>query len=181
MPTSQSLPAFHRWLLGCTRACQSACAIVIHGGQTDATPQLSSRIAAYLNEYDGEGEGRWITIPPELVGTIANDPSQRALLGIGEGCDNCPPSSPCGLKKTLAALANHGYVVLDSPLAAAATRGMEQTCHVGIGLPPDGLDDCHLIVNPTLFQADCIPQVIADVYLEWFACESRKPQRTEVL
>jgi hypothetical protein len=178
MPTTQSLPAFHRWLLGGAAACQGACAIVIHRGPADATPQLAPRIAAHLNEYDGEGEGRWISIPAEMVGTIANDPAQRALLGIGEGCANCPPASPCGLKKTLAALAKHGHVVLESPLAAAATHGVEQVFHVGVGLPPDGLEDCHVIINPELFQADCIPQVIADVYLEWFACASRQPQRT---
>ncbi len=181
MPATQSLPAFHEWLLVVVPEPTASCSIVLHGPASSGAPRIAEKIAVYLNEYDAEADGHWLAVPAELVATIAADPSQRALLGIGDGCGNCPPTSPCGLKKTLAALATRGHVVLDSPLGAAATRGMENVFHAGIGLPPDGLDDCHLIVNPALFPATCIAQVIADVFLEWLACEDRQAARFERL
>jgi hypothetical protein len=177
MPSPPTLSDFHRWLLGESGACGSTAAIVLHLGPTVAAKHLSARIATYLNEYDGDSEGRWFAIPGDLVAAIASDAPHRALLGLGEGCINCPPASPCGLKKTLAALAGLGHVILDSPLAAAATREMQGVFHVGVGLPPDGLDDCHVIVNPEIFPNQCLPQVIADVFLEWFACDQRGTPR----
>jgi hypothetical protein len=171
----KTLP-FHEWLLSTADESASASSIVLHGA-TNA--RLAAAIACYLNEYDDEGDGRWISIPPELVAGIAADPSQRALLGIGESCVNCPPTSLCGQKKTLAALALRGHVVLDSPLAAAAAGELENTFHAGIGMPANGMDGCHLIVNPELLPENCIAHVVADVFLEWLACEDRRSARFE--
>jgi len=167
---------FHEWLLSTADESASASSIVLHGA---ADARLAAAIACYLNEYDDEGDGRWISIPPALVAGIAADPSQRALLGIGDSCSNCPPTSLCGLKKTLAALAVRGHVVLDSPLAAAAAGVLENTFHAGIGTPANGMDGCHLIVNPELFPESCIANVIADVFLEWLACEDRRSAKFE--
>jgi len=165
---------FHQWLLAAAPETPLACSIVLHGTPPPLSPRLCADIATYLNEYDEAGDGRWLALQPDLVPLIADDPRHRHLLGLEEETDANLPSQPFGAQRALAALATRGHVVLDSPLASAATRGLKNVFHVGIGLPPDSLSECHIILNPGLFQITCLPQIVGDVFLEWLNSQSRK-------
>ena len=151
-----------------------ACSIVLHGSPPPLNPRLSSGIVSYLNEYDDDGEGRWLVLQPDLVPLIADDPRHRHLLGLEDDAEPYLLSHPFGIQRALAALAARGHVVLDSPLASAATRGLKNVFHVGIGLPPDSLAECHIILNPELFQISCLPQIVGDVFLEWLNSHGRR-------
>ena len=165
---------FHQWLLATAPESLVACSIVLHGTPPPLSQRLCAGIAAYLNEYDDAGDGRWLALQPDLVPLIAEDPRRRHLLGLEEETDQHRSSQPIGVQRTLAALAARGHVVLDSPLASAATRGLKNVFHVGIGLPPDSLTECHIILNPGLFQITCLPQIVGDVFLEWLNAQGRK-------
>jgi hypothetical protein len=88
---------------------------------------------------------------------------------------------PIGVQRVLKAIAARGHVVMDSPLASAATRGLDNVFHVGIGLPPDSLSECHIILNPDLFQIACLPQIVGDVFLEWLNSQGRKLESLHTL
>jgi len=174
MSAVPSIALFHQWLLAAAPDSPPACSIVLHGTPPSLSLRLWSDIAAYLNEYDDAGDGRWLALQPELVPLIAEDPRHRHLLGLKEEAAPNPHSQPFGVQRALTALAIRGHLVLDSPLAAAATRGLKNIFHVGIGLPPDGLTECHIILNPGLFQITCLPQIVGDVFLEWLNAHDRK-------
>ncbi|MCX6876193.1 MAG: hypothetical protein NTW21_20660 [Verrucomicrobia bacterium] len=176
MPAVPSISLFHQWLLAAAPASPVACSIVLHGTPVAISTRLASGIAAYLNEYDDDGDGRWLAVPPELVPLIADDPGHRHLLGLEDESEHYLPTSPFGIQRALAALAVRGHIVLDSPLASAATRGLKNVFHVGIGLPPDSLAECHIILNPGLFQIPCLPQIVGDVFLEWLNYQDRKTE-----
>jgi hypothetical protein len=174
MPAVPSITLFHQWLLAAAPESPVACAIVLHGTPATLSPRLSSGIVSYLNEYDDDGDGRWLAVQPDLVPLIADDPSHRHLLGLEDEAGPYQPTNPFGIQRALAALAARGHVVLDSPLASAATRGLKNVFHVGIGLPPDSLAECHIILNPGLLQVSCLPQIVGDVFLEWLNSQGRK-------
>lgn len=176
MPAGPSIALFHQWLLAAAPEAPVACSIILHGTPQALSPRLSTGIVAYLNEYDDEGDGRWLAVQPDLVPLIADDPRHRHLLGLEDDPEVGPLTHPFGIQRALAALAARGHVVLDSPLASAATRGLKNVFHVGIGLPPDGLAECHIILNPGLFQFNCLPQIVGDVFLEWLNSQNRKPE-----
>lgn len=169
-----SISLFHQWLLAAASESVPACSIILHGTPAALSSRLASGIASYLNEYDDDGDGRWLAIPPDLVPLIADDPSHRHLLGLEKVADSAGTARPLGIHKALIALAARGHVVLDSPLAPSATRRLENAFHVGIGLPEDRLAECHIILNPGLFQITCLPQIVGDVFLEWLNFRSRK-------
>jgi hypothetical protein len=162
-----SISSFKQWLRAAGSEAPPACSIVLHGAPPALGTRLALGIAAYLNEYDDDGNGRWLAVPPELVPLIADDPTHRHLLGLEEDAESSLPTSPFGMQQALTAMAERGYVVLDSPLAAAATHRLKNVFHVGLGLPPDGLAECHIILNPALFEGSCLPQIVGDVFLEW--------------
>ncbi len=174
MSAAPSIALFHQWLLATAPESPVACSIVLHGTPAALSSRLATGIVSYLNEYDDDGEGRWLAVQPDLVPLIAEDPRHRHLLGLEDEADPSPPPHPFGTQRALAALAARGHVVLDSPLAAAATRGLRNVFHVGIGLPPDSLAECHIILNPELFQISCLPQIVGDVFLEWLNSQGRK-------
>lgn len=178
MPAVPPIASFKQWLRAASPASPSSCSIALHGTPANLSPKLAHGIATYLNEYDADADGRWLAVPPDLVPLIAEDPSHRHLLGLGGQPEHHGlPTSPYAIQKALAALANIGYVVLDSPLATAATCRLRNVFHVGFGLPPDGLAECHIILNPSLFHASCLPQIVGDVFLEWlnFQPNSNEP------
>ena len=174
MSAVPSIALFHQWLLTAAPGSPAACSIVLHGTPPPLSPRLCAGIAAYLNEYDDAGDGRWLALQPDLVPMIVEDPRHRHLLGLEDEAEPSQPSQPFGIQRALAALAVRGHVVLDSPLASAATRGLKNVFHVGIGLPPDCLAECHIILNPGLFQITCLPQIVGDVFLEWLNAQGRK-------
>ena len=169
-----SISSFKQWLRAAARDSAAACSIVLHGTPASIGSRLAIGIAAYLNEYDDDGDGRWLAVPPDLVPLIADDPSHRHLLGLDDSPEHYLPTSPYGVQRSLAAMAGLGHVVLDSPLASAATCRLKNVFHVGLGLPLDSLTECHIILNPALFHVSCLPQIVGDVFLEWLNCEGRR-------
>ena len=169
-----STSVFHPWLHAAAPESPAACSIILHGTPAALSHQLSAGIASYLNEYDDDGDGRWLAVPPDLVPFIAEEVSHRHLFGSGEEAELVASIRPIGVQRVLKAIAARGHVVMDSPLASAATRGLDNVFHVGIGLPPDSLSECHIILNPDLFQIACLPQIVGDVFLEWLNSQGRK-------
>lgn len=168
MPAVPSIISFKQWLRSAPPALPSSCSIALHGTPGELSPKLAHGIASYLNEFDADSDGRWLAVPPDLVPLIAEDPNHRDLLGLTTEPEHQGlPTSPYAIQKAIAALATIGYVVLDSPLATAATCRLKNVFHVGFGLPPDSLAECHIILNPALFHASSLPQIVGDIFLEW--------------
>ena len=174
MPAVPSTPVFHQWLHAAAPEAPAACSIILHGTPAALSPQLSAGIASYLNEYDDDGDGRWLAVPADLIPFIAEEVSDRYLYGTAEDPGHAASIRPFGIQSALKTIAARGHVVMDTPLASAATRGLDNVFNVGIGLPPDGLSKCHIILNPDLFQITCLPQIVGDVFLEWFNSRGRK-------
>lgn len=167
MTPSVSISSFHQWLLADPASDTSACAIVIHDDGDGTADLLAPGVAAYLNEYDDNGEGRWLPATAELIGKIARDPSHCRLLGMRDAGLEAP--SQC--LRTLEAIARRGHVVLRAPIPHLPKLDPASTFHAGIG---DGrLENCHVIVNPQLVDAKCIARIVGDVFLEWLHCGSR--------
>ncbi len=163
---AKDLPAFHRWFL--TGAVSSAPGIVLHGFP-ELKVDLAAAVASHLNEFDDDAAGNWTAFTPGLIQTIAETPTERGLLGLGETCKNCPPASPCGRRKVLAALANRGHAVLDGPLAVEACAPLGNIFRVSLGPAPFGGRSFHLVLSPELFCERSLPAIIGDTYLEWAA------------
>ena len=61
------MSVFHQWLLLDPESATSAHAIVLHTPDTVPCDKLIQEICEYLNEYDDEGDGRWLPATDELV------------------------------------------------------------------------------------------------------------------
>jgi hypothetical protein len=158
------LSNLHQWL---HTTPSSARAIVLHGGSPVFSECLIEEVCEYLNEYDDDGAGHWLAGTPELVHQIATSPELRSLLGITAGCPNCPPTSPCGVRKTLLALASRGHVIVRAPQSAGNDSTIPNAFHAGIGVAAEIGKKCHLILNPELMDPKCFPHIIGDLFLEW--------------
>ena len=162
------MSVFHQWLLADPASKVSACAIIIHGDDARASSRLILDIAQYLNEYDDDGDGRWLPAGDDLVGKIARDANHRRLLGLAEDGD----SSPEECRKILSALGKRGHVVFHWPGVGDEQLGLTNTFHAGVG---HGIQDrCHIIVDPELMDTRCVARVIGDVFLEWLHSEVRR-------
>jgi hypothetical protein len=164
MPVS-TLTEFHHWLL--SEESPGAPFLILY---TRDQPAIScaDAIARLLNEYDDRSNGNWIAIHPEVVHAIAADAAQRRLLGIADACPNCPPTSECGIRKVLAALAKRGHIVFDHPSALQAVGDNSRGFLAAVGAPPqEDIDRYHLIIQPKAFDSRCIPSLIGDSFLEW--------------
>jgi hypothetical protein len=171
-PPETTLADFHHWLLD-GRSTGTPFLVLSFGLRPD--PSCAALIARHLNEFDEGASGDWLPIGERIVDAIAADPAQRRLLGIAEACPNCPPTSPCGRRKILAALAGRGHVVIDHPLAPEAVRDQPGGFRVAVGAPPQRPEDYHLIIRPDAFGPKCLAPLIADSFLEW--SESAGPTR----
>jgi hypothetical protein len=160
---ASNLPAFHRWFLAPRAA---APGVVLHGFP-ELPSSLAPAIARHLNEFDDDSGGNWTAFAPELIHAISETPPQRSLLGLGDGCQNCPPNSPCGRRKVLAALARRGHAVLDGLLAVEACAELSNVFRVSLGPAPGDGRGFHLILRPELFSDRSLPSIIGDTYLEW--------------
>ncbi|MDP3849606.1 MAG: hypothetical protein Q8Q59_03820 [Luteolibacter sp.] len=174
MTASISMSVFHQWLLADPASKTSACAIILHIADSRPCELLIQEISDYLNEYDDDGDGRWLPASPELVDKIARDPNHRRLLGLNEtSLDKGGRAGP-ELHKTLSALGLRGHVVFRSPGVPDETLDLANTFHAGVGTLGEITDPCHLILNPALMDQNCIAHVIGDVFLEWLHCETRR-------
>jgi hypothetical protein len=168
MTATTSMSVFHQWLLADPASKASACAIIIHGDNDPDASRLIPDIAQYLNEYDDDGDGRWLPASDELVEKIARDANHRRLLGLDEMEDD----STRGFRNILSALGKRGHVVFHWPGISDEELDLANTFHAGVG---HGLQDrCHIIVDPELMDTRCVARVIGDVFLEWLHSESRR-------
>src|SRR5690606_17734714 len=103
-------PAFHHWLPGRKVAGGPSIAL---SGFPELPAGLAHEVASYLNEYDGEGAGRWAAFSSSLVKDLSMNAPERTLLGVPDPCPGCPPGSACCLKHVLSAIARRGNVVLE--------------------------------------------------------------------
>ena len=87
-----SIASFQQWLHATPSDFPAACSIVLHGTPAALCPRLSAGIAAYLNEYDDDGDGRWLAVPSDLVPMIADDPGHRSLLGLASEAEHDLPT-----------------------------------------------------------------------------------------
>ena len=168
------MSVFHQWLLADPASQTSACAIILHGNASLADDHLIKEITEYLNEYDDDGDGRWLPATEELVEKIAKDPSHRRLLGMNGNGLSDPRELRNEFTKTLTALGQRGHVVFRSPGVPDHELSLVNTFHAGVGSAADIHDKCHLILNPELMDEKCIAHIIGDVFLEWLHCEMRR-------
>lgn len=171
---TNSLSSFHQWLLAQPDDFAASRTIVLHGDSCFSCDPLIDEIAGYLNEYDDEGAGRWLPATMDFVNQVSENPDLRKLLGMADPCPNCPPTGPCGIRKTLTALGRRGHVVFRSVTPAGKTLELPDAFHAGIG---DGIGEglkCHLVLNPELVQPKSIAHIISDVFLDWKHEETRR-------
>lgn len=168
------MSVFHQWLLADPASKTSACAIILHGDDSLVAGRMIQEIAEYLNEYDDDGDGRWLPATPELVEKIARDANHRRLLGMDDNEGFEPDDSPAEFQKTLTALGKRGHVVFRTPGVPAEELDLANTFHAGVGNVHDIQETCHLILNPELMDQKCIAHIIGDVFLEWLHCEMRR-------
>ncbi len=167
MSATHPLSYFHQWLFASTAPPCPSRTIVLHGGSAASLDPLVGEIVEYLNEYDGEGDGRWLAATSDLVRSIAESPDSRRLLGMAESCSECPPESPCDIRRTLTALGCHGHVVFRSETTREKPLDLPAAFHAGVGSDHCGRDECHLVLNPGLVQAHSIAHMVSDVFLDW--------------
>lgn len=160
---ARSLEDFHRWRV--TSAGRGAPPIIIQ--TTPDSPRLAGPVGRYLNEFHEDADGRWTAFSDELLGQLSLSAPEKALLGVKDGCINCPAGSACSQRRVHAALAGFGYVVLEGPMAVAASREMKEVFRVAVGTFPEGTEDVHLVIQPGRFPERMLPALIGDTYLEW--------------
>jgi hypothetical protein len=163
MTTATSTSVFHQWLISDPASLGSACAIILHVVSPPTGEGLIEEIADYLNEYDDEGEGRWLPATSELVAKVSADPNYRQLLGLPE----TDTPGPDWQEETLAALGQRGRVIFEVPANGFDQTGLSTTFHAGIGRAAEIRKKCHIIINPELIYPQCIGHIIGDVFLEW--------------
>lgn len=170
MTASISLSVFHQWLLADPASRASAWAIILHGDDACISSELIQEIAGYLNEYDDDGDGRWLPATRELVEKITRDPSHRRLLGMEEFAVGNGKSEQ-DLQETIAALGRRGHVIFNAPLDPGSALDLPGAFHAGIG-PASGISQaCHVILNPELMGRMSLAHIIGDVFLEWLTKE----------
>lgn len=174
MTASTSLSVFHQWLLADPASQASACAIVLHGSNPQVADHLVQDIADYLNEYDDDGDGRWLPATPELVEKISLDPNHRRLLGMDEAIPGDSDDLQSEIHRTALALAGRGHVVLKAMENSIEGFDPANTFQAGVGKSPGLLKNCHMILNPDCMDQNLIAHTIGDVFLEWIHCESRR-------
>ena len=174
MTASTSMSVFHQWLLADPASKASACAIILHIADSRPSDLLIQEITDYLNEYDDDGEGRWLPATPELVEKVARDPSHRRLLGLSDSPPADPDDPTPELQKTLRALGKRGHVVFRTHGITDESLETGNHFHAGVGTAGEITSECHILLNPDLISQSCIAHIIGDVFLEWLHCESRR-------
>ena len=150
-------------------------AIVLHTPDTVPCDKLIQEICEYLNEYDDEGDGRWLPATDELVEKVARDPSHRQLLGLPDIASSAAGDCPAAdVRKTLGSLGQRGHVVLRSHGLDDAALGLENAFHAGVGTQREVVSACHVILNPELMGRKCIAHIIGDIFLEWLHGETHR-------
>lgn len=174
MTASTSMSVFHQWLLADPASKASACAIILHGDDSSPFARLIEDIAEYLNEYDDDGDGRWLPATHEMVEKISRDANHRRLLGMDEAGTGADLNEAREFQKTLTALGQRGHVVFRSPGIPAEELNLANTFHAGVGNAREISETCHIILNPDLVDLKCVAHIVGDVFLEWLHCDMRR-------
>lgn len=161
---------FHQWLASEAPHTADGCSIFIHDRQSTEDGALIRRIAQYLNEYDENGEGRWLAATHELVERISIDPFLRQLVGLDEE----PPHGQSPYAGTLSALAARGHIVARRTDAGDPDHISAKRFDVGLG--DLQATCCHMVLNPDKISHDQIAPIIGDVFLDWVCGESIRSQ-----
>lgn len=165
---------FSQWLLAASNANRKLFSLVIHGEPDCANDALVDEITCYLNEYDGDADGLWLSATHELMDVLADDPSHLHWLGVSAEQDTYRALEDW----LLPALKKFGQLVCAEQTLPTSPSDMEYTFHVRITRDGDGPTPCHMSLNPDLIQRDQLPQIIADVFLEWLQSQvSRQSMR----
>lgn len=167
------MSVFHQWLLADPASITSACAIILHIADSRPCDLLIQEITDYLNEYDDDGDGRWLPASPQLVEKISHDENHRRLLGLKDLPATEPNDAEAEIRNTLCALGQRGHVVFRSPGFSDDQLGIANAFHAGVGANGEISGECHLVLNPELMDQSCIAHVIGDVFLEWLHWQSR--------
>lgn len=168
MRTCPPITDFHKWLAAGSDGQSAPCSILIHGEESPAKAVLIQQIAEYLNEYDDEGDGRWLAATDDLLYRISGDAFLRQLVGL----DYDIASGRTAFTKTFCALAARGHVIAQPPPAMGHEFGIAHTFDVGLGDMP--LPSCHMVLNPEKIAPAHLAPIIADVFLEWFHHDARR-------
>ena len=165
---------FCQWLLQDRAPQAKSTSIILHGKADEISDALVEEISHHLNEYDDEANGLWLGASRRLVDTVASDPNLTQLMDLG-GCCGCQGGCCSRGNQTveekqaviLRALASRGNLVFSAPPGPLLLPARHEAFHAGIGRRADVLDRCHITVDPELIEGGCLPQIVADVYLEW--------------
>lgn len=168
MRTSPPITDFHAWLAAGSEGSSAPCSILIHGEESPAKAVLIRQIAEYLNEYDDEGDGRWLAATNDLIYRISEDAFLRQLVGLEYDI----ASGRTAFAKTFCALASRGHVIAQPAATLDRTFGMAHTFDVGLGEMP--LASCHMVLNPDKIAPAHLAPIIGDVFLEWFHHDARR-------
>ncbi len=168
------MSVFHQWLLADPASKASACAIILHCDDSWPCARLIQDIADYLNEYDDDGDGRWLPGHPGTGGkNLAGCQPPPAARHAAKSTRR-PADPATEYRQTLTGLGQRGHVVFRSPGVSDEELNLANTFHAGIGRSREIPEKCHLILNSELMDQKCIAHIIGDVFLEWLHCEMRR-------
>lgn len=163
MKTCSPITDFHNWLSAQANGQGKACSIIIHHGEAYSSEALIQKIADYLNEYDDEGDGRWLAATQDLVRRVSGDPFLRQLVGLEYEIPKNGASRSSTFDRTYSALAHRGRVI--GRQSEVFDRSSQQHFDVGVGNMSPG--KCHMVLNPDKIHLDQMAPIISDVFLEW--------------
>ncbi len=157
-----SISTFCQWLLHDISGVASPAAIVLQGDPVYINTALIEDIAGYLNEYDEEADGSWLGVSADLLEDLHKDPNMRSLLGLEDQVVGKEEEADI-LKR----LAGHGNLIFAMPAGPIDLPEDMEMFHVGIGRHQDIPGRCHITIGPDMMGTGRLPQIVADVYLEW--------------
>lgn len=165
MNTYSSIQEFHNWLHAKCNPLGESCSILLHDNGAVVDDGLVEKIAEYLNEYDEEGEGRWLAATETLVRAIAEDAFLRQLIGLEYELLNEKADCSAIFARAFDAMSRRGHIIGRPPVSDYLLQSNGQHFDVGIGDTEPRL--CHMILNPDKISSEHIAPIIGDVFLEW--------------
>lgn len=169
---------FCQWLLQNNTPNARLGCIVLHSEAGLVVPTLVEEISRYLNEYDDEAGGCWLGVSSSLLEAIATDPHLTQWMDLGGCCGGCSQADQSELQKRaniLKALCSRGRLVFRAPTVTPYLPAQARAFHVGIGQRNEIASRCHITLDPEMIETGRLPQIVADVYLEWSLSQEVPP------
>lgn len=167
------MSTFCQWLLQDPGNSVPPSAIILQGDPSVVNDKLVESISQYLNEYDDDAQGMWLGAGNELLKRITADPSSRRLLKLPDCVSPDMAHSNQEFLRTLTTLTRRGHLVFRAPDNGEVLFDDPRLFHAGIGSRDQIERPCHIVVDPQMMAIPCIPQMVADVFLEWANCTQR--------